>query len=213
MNIYEVLGIVAAVLHVAGYATYYYLCRKEIIQPNAASWLIWFYGNAIVLFSYTKIATFSFVDLLPYICAIASIVITTLFFIEGQFAKLDRFERRMVSIDIFITALWLLIENNTFVHSVYTTIIGTSIEPYLFVHLLLQVSVVVSFLPIIRETWKMPSLERPLPWMFWTVAYGLWFLAEILRSDGVFGWQMVYPINYAILHGIVFAFSKYKKRV
>jgi len=77
-----------------------------------------------------------------------------------------------------------------------------------YTNLLFQIDVILSFIPIIRGTWKNPRCERALPWFVWSCAYVLFGATVLMRYEK--WWDLMYPINYLALHLTVGFIAKYK---
>lgn len=205
MELFEILGIVAAVLQVGGYYTYYRLSLSGHIKPNAASWLIWFYGNAIVCISYLSIGEISLADLLPIVCAISNIVIVVALWRKKFFAPIEPYEKKVIASDIGITLLWLFLEYSRFGNLFES---ATKVPVVLIIHLLLLLSACISFIPVIKDTLSDTCAEDKRPWIVWSLAYLIWLVAEILTG---FSWNILYPLLYLILHSSVFIILLSKK--
>lgn len=198
MELFEILGIIAALLQILGYYTYYRLSISGHIRPNAASWLIWFYGNAIVCISYLSIRTISLADLLPIVCAISNIIIVIALWRKKFFAPIEPYEKKVIASDVGITFIWLFLEYSRF-GKLFED--ATQIPVVLVVHLLLLLSACISFIPVIKDTLSDTCVEDKRPWIIWSFAYLIWLVAEILTG---FSWNIVYPSLYLILHSTVF---------
>jgi hypothetical protein len=197
-----VLGIIAAILQACGYLSYYKVTEK----PNAASWSIWFYGNILMLLSYISFTQMTWVESLPILCAILNVAIVILFLKQKKFAMPDKTEWVFVGIDILITIIWLLLTYVPSVTSFYYEVCGTRVTCDLFIHILLLVSAFVSFVPIWRQTLRNANDEHQLPWLFWSIAYALWFLAEIYHrkiDSSIDIWSLAYPAVYFVLHAVM----------
>lgn len=205
MKLFELLGIVAALFQIFGYYTYYKLSVRGHIKPNAASWLIWFYGNAIVCISYLSIGSFSLADLLPVVCALSNIVIVIALWLKKFFGPIESYEKIIIASDITITIVWLFLEYSSFGLSV-ELITGMSVA--LIIHLILLTSAAISFIPVIKDTLSDKCAEDKRPWIIWASAYFIWIIAEILSN---ISWNIVYPTIYLLLHGTVFIILVLKK--
>jgi hypothetical protein len=205
MSTPEILGIVSAVLQIAGYASYYRYTIRGDIRPNAASWLIWFYGNLVICISYLLIGEFSLAGLLPIACAITNIALVVLLWRRGHFGPIEPQERKYIYIDVAITILWLLLEF-TALQLWFLSYISLSVP--VFIHILLLSSAAVSFIPLLRETASERCAEHVQPWIIWSCAYSLWFVAEIMINAS---WQLLYPALYLLLHATVVGILVYKR--
>lgn len=199
MQSYQLFGIAAGILQICGYLAYALEVRKSRIKPNAGSWIIWGYGNIIVCLTYLFAGSVSSADILPIVCSVCSLVMTIWFVKIGTFNKITGLEKKMIALDILLTLGWIAF-----------SVIPTSIDnPAIPVHVILQISAIVSFVPIIREVYYNRDTERHTPWIIWTSAYILFFIAEILA--GAPWYKLIYPLNYVILHGLIGLFSYSKK--
>lgn len=182
MSIFEVIGLLAGIVQIVGYVWYISYVVRGVIKPNTGSWLIWAYGNAIVCWSYIAMGNeLTFRESLPFICSIFSFIAAIIFLFLRRFEKPTSLEIKILLADIAITAFWLLTGESAITQ------------------VLLQVSVIISFFPIVKETKDNPSNERPGPWVVWTVAYILLFFAEFPQGF----WMWIYPLQYLIWHGIM----------
>ncbi len=183
MSIFESLGLVAGLIQIVGYVWYISYVVRGVIKPNTSSWIIWTYGNFIVCWSYIETAKeLSFRESLPFICSLACIVCAVIFLILRKFEWPEkRYEWEILGADVVITIYWV--------------VTGDS----LIAQMLLQVSVFLSFIPIIKDTIKHPQQERSGPWMIWSIAYLFLFFAE--QTQGF--WMWIYPVQYLIWHFIM----------
>ena len=131
-------------------------------------------------------------------------MIVIVFFIQKKFSRLDKTEKVFVAIDIAITILWLLLSYNSYMHGIYESLLGNVMSVGAFIHIILLVSSIDSFFPIIRDTIKNPdSDEHHYPWVFWSLGYAIWFVADFLRFYFIKDleiWSIFYPIVYFMLH-------------
>ncbi len=184
MNIFEIIGLCAGILQIIGYVWYDYYVITGQIKPNTGSWVIWSYGNAIVCLNYLSLhKTISFIESLPIVCAICCVMSAIIFLVLGKFERPKWYEIVILIADIGITIYWQLSGEN----------ITTAI--------VLQISVLISFIPIVLETKGDPASEKAGPWMIWTVAYTLLLIAEIPQQSQL---KMIYPIHYAFWHLVIF---------
>ena len=187
MKIIDLIGLIAGIIQAAGYVYYGYYVFKNTINPNTGSWLIWSYGNAIVCINYILLGgNLSFSDSLPVVCSILCVISGILFIFFKKIKKPKTYEVLILFVDITITIYWYVTKENI------TTFI------------LLQISVFISFVPIIREVLTDPSSERKKPWIIWSIAYGILFLSQITELD----LKAIYPLNYMLLHTVIAVIAK-----
>lgn len=194
------LGIFSGILQFIGYCVYAHNVSKDKIKPNPASWLIWSYGNILVCLSYVFLMDGKFTiaaEILPIVCSVTCVIIAVYFTIIGKFRPLLSFEKKIIFFDLFITLLWVSSE-----------FFNLHILPVGLIHILLLLSTVLSFIPLYKEVFDDPSVEKPKAWFIWCFAY-VTLLVVVLLEGGDF-YSVLYPILYAVLHGIVGVLA-YKK--
>lgn len=182
MTLFEFIGLVAGVIQAIGYIWYNVLAYKKIITPNAGSWFIWSYGNAIICWQYILSGQhLTFKESLPVVCSILCVLTAVFLVLLKRFAKISLQEIVILIADIAITMYWLLMKENVITQ------------------ILLQTSVFISFISIFKETRANPKLEQKGPWIIWSIAYCLLFIAEY--NEGWVKW--IFPIHYLVWHIIM----------
>lgn len=176
------LGVIIALTQLAGYY-YYYLSVKSGVRPNTTSWTIWTLGSILDLASYMALTGDWVKNLLPMACTFASVVMYVHFLSRGKFQKLSTENILMICADVFATIMWYVTDS---------ALVG---------NLLLQVSTIISFVPIIKEVYDDDENETPLPWLIWSAAYFMDVILVGLRWEK---WgDMVYPATCLVLHLLV----------
>jgi len=64
-----------------------------------------------------------------------------------------------------------------------------------------NITTIIEFIPIIRETWLKNEDELPYAWIIWTSSYLLYLYVRILEDVDVV--NLVYPIVSILLHGSI----------
>ena len=188
MSTLQIVGLVAGVVQLIGYIDYVSFVKKGTINPNTGSWAIWAYGNAIVCWTYVLGGKqISLTETLPIVCSFACFFSGVYFLFRKKFETPKMYEISIFLIDLSITIYWLRT--------------GETI----LCQILLQISVAISFIPIIMETWKYPDSEQPRPWIIWSFAYGLLLVIELPDGDW---WKVIYPAHYLLWHSIMAILSK-----
>jgi SET domain len=193
----EVLGVCAAGAQVGAYVLYIRLFLSGKILPNAASWLMFAYGTALLTFlEWRNAATWAELAL-PVTCALMSIVVAGLCVRKGATDPVDRHEKMVFLTDLTLTIAYTASAVFISQHSKYET-------AFLLAG---NITTVTAFSPLIRSTWSNPAREEPAPWIGWTLAYGL-LLAATLSSTGLHHLELlVYPALCVLLHGLIALFS------
>jgi hypothetical protein len=184
------LGLIAAVLQVAGYVIYIRNFRRDVIKPNAASFFMFAYGTSLLTFLEWKSGASLALLALPFACAALGIVVALMCLRAGATEPIDRFEAHAFWTDIWLTIFYMglalgLGDAEAFV------------VPFLIVT---NLSAIVCFVPILRSTWHSPERELPGPWIVWTAAYAMLAFVTIL-SDGLANpVLLLYPLLNMALH-------------
>ena len=185
-----VLGLLAAALQVAGYLIYIRSFLRQSIRPNAASYFMFAYGTAFVTFLAWENGATSRELALPMACTSMSFIVAGICLRDNMTERVDRFEA-----GVFVSDLLLTIAFGVLVLS------GIDKAHFAVAFLLLgNVTTLTAFLPILRSTWRSPSRELPLPWMVWTSAYFVLFLATIVETGTAKPALLVYPLLNLGLH-------------
>ena len=71
-----------------------------------------------------------------------------------------------------------------------------------FAQVLLQISLVIGFIPTLSGTWRHPSSEPWFPWLLWTLCFSAQFFAVKFTWRGKYI-DYLYPVNMALFHGAV----------
>lgn len=190
MELSVLLGILSGVLQLIGYWIYVRSMLRTEIRPNSASWFIWAYGAAIETTSYFEMSGDVVKSILPIACTFASIATFVLMLKVGQFKKLKTLDYICVGIDLLALVVWWLYHSATYAHLVAMS------------------SVIISFIPIIWDTWNDPRSEKPLPWLIWSSAYAVATIVVFMRFEK---WEdVVYSGMYFVCHLPVLLISQYK---
>lgn len=173
--------------HILGYFLYYQLSNSGEIKPNSTSWSIWTFGSMVNLITYASISDSWMKDLLPAVCSVSCVVLYINCLKNGYFRRPKLVDILIITVDVIATVVWLTTKS---------AVLG---------NIIIQFSTAISFIPILRETFKNPLLEKPTPWIIWTFAYGLDIILLIKDFNGFS--EVVYPVTCLVLHFSVFALS------
>lgn len=164
--------------------------RKAISKesaPSKATWGLWVFTSTLNAFSYSSLSGDLVKAILGIVDAFACIGTFLVVLRYQGTTKLTRNEKIALVIGFAAIAAWYIFRKAFYANAI------------------LQVAVFVSFVPPLIHTWKEPTREPKLPWLLWTIVYISNFGLVIARNGS---WKdMVYPINYIILHGAVWALA------
>ena len=175
-----VAGLASAFVQLVGYALYIREVRQGLIQPNATSVALWVFGTAVSIWVYAQVTQDWFKLALPIACAVGLVATLCIGVTRQRLVQPDRTDIATAVLDIGIIGVWILSRD---INLTYAALIADT---------------VVSFVPIFRSTLALPARERAVPWLVWTLAYGLMLLAAVLRWEG---WPpIVLPLVYILCH-------------
>ncbi|MFA5070702.1 MAG: hypothetical protein WC528_05485 [Patescibacteria group bacterium] len=187
-----VLSSIAIIGHVIAFVIYNKQMLKGESRPNAATWSIWVLGVGLNCATYIVMSG----DIIKALILLAgSLGCTWTFFFslfKGKLTRLNPWDIVAMIIGFFASFVWWHYRNATMAN------------------MILQIPIVISFLPTYRGIIRNPRNEKALPWFLWSGAYLLTIFTVILR------WQdkpldLVNPINYLFLHAGIGLFAQRKK--
>lgn len=177
------ISALSGIVQLIGYIVYAKHVVFGSIRPNAASWSVWAFGAVIESVSYIYLTNDILKNVLPMACAVSAVLMFVMCLFRGHFSKISRFEASIVATDIAITIVWAFTGSP------------------LIANILLVVTAVVSFIPIIMSVYKDPRYELAAPWFIWTTAYVLQSAVVIARFEKYE--DLIYPLVFAALHIVV----------
>ncbi|MCW5576054.1 MAG: hypothetical protein KIT13_08160 [Burkholderiales bacterium] len=197
MTLPVLFGVLALLLHLAGYAWYALGVLRGRTRPNAASWFMWLVGAWVEYRTFDAIDSHWTSSALPLACFLGCCAIFAVTAVL-QFAKRAAGSREIVyqparGTDYlavgFDLAAWVL----------YVVTGGAA-----WANALAVTTSIVSFVPIWKTTLR-HGHEAPGPWFVWCAAY-LAMLGAVLSGPGtqVLA-QSVYPVYYFLLSAVVLA--------
>ncbi len=180
MDIIHVLGLAAGFLNVFGFWFY----NREVFVgktcPPAASWFLWSIVTVVNLGSYHAMKV-DWAIITTMVSDTTMCVATFAFFlIKGKFGKLSKEDCGVVALCLVAIVLWKSVsaqEGN----------------------LMAQVPMVLSFLPILRDTKSGKTIENPWAWVIFTVSFLMTF--TVVCCTWTHRMDFVYPIVAITMHG------------
>ncbi|MEK6638833.1 MAG: SET domain-containing protein [Pseudomonadota bacterium] len=184
------LGLISAVLQMAGYAIYIRNFERDAIKPNAASFFMFAYGTSLLAFLEWKSGASFALLALPFTCAALGVVVALMCLRAGATEPIDRFEARAFWTDVWLTGFYMF----------FALGLGDAerfVVPFLVVT---NLSAIVCFVPILRSTWSCPERELPGAWIIWTAAYAMLALATVESNGFSNPVLLLYPLLNMALH-------------
>lgn len=169
------ISFVAGALQLLGYWFYNRGIFRGEIKPNASSWFLWSIGSLIATISYGSVSEDWVKNILPITCSVACICTLLLSLWIGNFSRPDKWDVLVIFLDVIVVVFWMTTEMEKLAN------------------LFLQFDIILSFWPMVRETYKNPKNERLTPWLIWNMAYMAMLVVVLMRFESF--WDLIYPIN------------------
>lgn len=186
-----------------GYRSYIREMLWGGIEENAATWLMFSYGTALLTLLEWDRGAHPLILALPITCSIGSLVVAWMCYKRGlmSWARIDWWDRSCILIDILLTigyaSAWGLLA--------YGTLTPKQKEDADLAFLLLSnASTFVAFIPLIRGAIR-ERTEEWKPWGIWTVSYTfLLVLTYEQHGWNTTHWELqLYPASCILLHMLV----------
>ncbi|MHB8831307.1 MAG: hypothetical protein ACYC44_04300 [Patescibacteria group bacterium] len=182
------LGITAALMHVVAFVIYNRQMFIGSSEPKSATWTLWAFLTVLNSTSYLAMSQDWLKSLLPLCSSTACVITFGVALAKGKFKKPDWTDRTIQVLGICSCLIWWGFKTATIAN------------------LILQICVILSFIPTFSGVWKNPRIERAPPWFIWSSAYILSIVLVFLR------WRhqpqdLAYPINGLVLHAMVGALT------
>lgn len=192
MNTEMILGVTAGLMHIIAFVIYYKQMLVGTSRPNTSTWTLWVFISTMNCLSYIVMSKSIVKGLLPIASTTACIMVFFASLFKGKLSKLNIGDEIVLVIGVFSLFVWWAY------HSA------------IYANLLLQICIIISFVPTYRGIWKDFSIEKAWPWFVWSSAYILQIILVFLKWE--IWYQLVYPVNCLILHaGIgMLALSKFR---
>lgn len=176
----KILAICSGLAHFAAYVDYNRKILSGKTGPNGATWAIW---SAIALVSVSTYLSASG-DIWKCVIPFTNILLCTGTFVLalrcGKFQKLDVTDWCSLSLGIVATCIWKL-------------------STAAFANVVVQLAVVIGFIPTWRAVLQDSLREQPRPWWLWSTAYCFALTVVLLRWRNQ--WiDLLYPGISILLH-------------
>lgn len=182
MTVEVILGVIAGLIHIVAFLIYHRQMLQGTSKPNQATWTLWVFISTLNCISYIVMSGDIIKGLLPIASTAACIAVFVVSLFKGKLSKLNFGDQIALMLGFASIFVWRAYRSATYAN------------------LILQICILISFIPTYRGVWKEPSNEKALPWFVWSSAYILTIIVVFLRWQGQYQ-DLVYPINCLLLHG------------
>jgi hypothetical protein len=180
----DIWFLIAMSFSFAAYGVYLLGLRRQIVQPNRASWLIWSASASLEALTYYAVnpgAPQGWVFLLSAICCIA---VTVALWRRSTWAPPTNTESLCMAACLAALILWV------------------AFREAFWAHMLVVVAVPISFWPTWASVWKDRSRERSPAWGLWTIG-DLATLFVAVRAGGTGADELAYILVELACHASV----------
>ncbi len=175
----------ASLLSLVAYIAYSWTIITGGTHPNVSSWIVWSFLSLLNFLSYKKLTGGWIKSILPSANSVMTIVIMVAGIKTGSLSILGDTDVICLGIGIIAGLVWWIKKSASFAQ------------------ILLQIAIVVGFIPTIRNAYIFPGTELWVSWFLWTLSFVLQLLIVKRTSSGKFI-EFLYPVNMIVWHGIVF---------
>ncbi len=162
-------------------------------KPNVVSWVLWTFLALLNALSYREMSGNLVATLQFYTGTIACIVTTCYVAIIGKFSlKISKKEFRLFILGLFAIVVWWIFRSAT----------GAN--------MIVLLAAILSAIPTYEGVRKDPFKERSLPWMLWTIAFGVTSTNVVLTSSNPIA--LITPIVLIVAHGAIGMLATKKRK-
>ncbi len=209
------IGLAAGFLHLAGYFVY---LRHSDIEPNPVTWLMFAYGTSLLtLLEWDSDASFAEL-FLPAVCSAMAVWVAFRCWHRARARDATRLfprwpqdwrDRTAFQIDLVLTAFYLAAAL-----MLHTDVIAAQSKDAVVLIFLTAANLTTysAFFPLLRSVSENPRGERIEPWVIWCGAYSLLGLTTYLHQGEFFTVLIMYPVQSAVLHGLVAYLARPSRR-
>ncbi|QNA86944.1 SET domain-containing protein [Sphingomonas sp. So64.6b] len=176
--------IFAIVCSLAGYGVYLTGIRRQLVQPNRASWLVWSAATAVEAGTYAAVNPGAPQAWIFGISAVACIAITLGIWRRSSWEAPSQSEVFCMAACLASLILWLAFQNA------------------FWAHMLVVVAVPISFWPTWQSVWQDRNRERSPAWGLWTLG-DLATLLVATRAEGQIVGEYAYIFVELLCHASI----------
>jgi hypothetical protein len=194
----ETLASFAMILTATACATFAYVryfrhTLSDKIKPNPVSWGIWGVTTLVEAFTYNVFTNNLFQSLIFYWSGICCLFVT--YAVWKALRKVKKEDRKTTPLGI---TDWLSIG-----FTIVALVVLFGFHEEWWAHFIMILAVVVSFVPIWKETWNEPDHEHATSWVFWSIGDLLAFILILSQLTGDYRETWYAGIEFACHFGML----------
>ncbi|KPJ85781.1 hypothetical protein AMJ57_01930 [Parcubacteria bacterium SG8_24] len=179
-----IFGWTSFAVHLLAFLVFNWKTARGQARPNTATWTIWSFVTILNCASYFVMSGDWIKALQPLAGALACTGTLLFALSRGRLERPGRFDLAVLAVSLVSAIVWFVWRQAAFAN------------------LVLQAAFVISFIPTLKDVWRAPQKESPLPWFMWGAAYLLLIAAVCVRWSGHIP-DLVYPLNSFFWHALV----------
>jgi len=192
------LGTFAAIIMGFGYVVYAYFLFQHRTRANATAWgLMCISASTFLVVEYIYGVPWNALKLGAVDAVIAFLIMGFAYSI-GRMQHWSPHDKKLILWYLLLLAIYLIgdaVDRNSLVQNQFIPFLQIGII------IIYNITTIIEFIPIIRETWLKNEDELPYAWIIWTSSYLLYLYVRILEDVDVV--NLVYPIVSILLHGSI----------
>ncbi|MFA6552091.1 MAG: hypothetical protein WCT19_01150 [Candidatus Paceibacterota bacterium] len=179
------LAFVSVLLSLMAFAPYFWKNLSGAVHPNISSWAVWSFITVLNFASYKKMTGDWVKSILPTINSCACICTFLSAILTGSIHRLTGIDLICLIVGMIAGLSWWVFKSASCAQIV------------------LQIALVIGFVPTIAGTLQNPSGEFWFSWLLWTASFVVQFFVVKTTWRGKII-DLLYPVNMAVFHGAVF---------
>lgn len=189
--------VLVLIFEVFGYLLYIHKSLINEVHPNPVAWIMFAYGALVMaLLDWDRDASLLVLSQ-PVICALFNLVIVLIIWHKGKLElPSDRADKIALTSDFLITAVYIYLKIGLLNNFLNSQEVDMSVLVLL---ILSNVSLLICYIPLIRNVHQNPGHENYLPWLFWLCSYVV-LLAGTFYQYGTLNEFFMYPVISILIH-------------
>lgn len=186
------LALIAGLLSVMAFVLYNWKNLVGATHPNLSSWAVWAFITILNFTSYKKLTGDWVKGLLPTANSVMCILTVIFALRTGSFRILGSVDQLCALIGIVAGLCWWIFKSKDYAETL--------------VQIVLEIALVIGFIPTIVGVVRNSSGEPWMSWLLWTVSFGTQCFVVKLTWKGKLI-DFLYPINMFLFHSVVFVLA------
>ena len=151
----ELLLILGTLFSVSAYVLYGAAIRRDVVEPNRASWLIWSATTLVEAMTYGAVNSGALQTAVFFTSALACLFVTAAIWRHGRMGKPTFGEAACIALSAASIVIWLVFRDAWWAH------------------LVVLAAIPISFYPTWVSAWRNPASEQSPAWGLWTIGDAL----------------------------------------